>query len=811
MTLESCSCLFLSICHSTGTHDLYDSALKDGFIVSVKSIVVILIGNAGTGKTSFKRILLHPHVEGSTLQLPDEERSSTDLAEAAIRRVSISKAEYLENKSMKHNELKELSPEQIFQLVADAIKERGNKIQSSEELASVQEVQKNTSSQLELSSAAVPPSSPGVPSSQKFHELSPEENSPLNNTGIRDETNPDSQQQNQDGKAPQFLLELIEKSDGSGTLLEAKWVYIIDTGGQPQFLQLLPAFIKNISSCVLFINLKEDLDLKSSAPFYVSGKQLGDPYKYMHTNLQLVENCVRAICSNSEASPEIFILGTHNDEYQESEKKYKECEKRFQEYKICKESYEECKKNVKVYDVIKQSELDYLRSKGKYETSRMEFEGFKNGTFPESVEELEDPCFETIEVKNKRLNEVLNLIPTNRCTPQGNWIHPIDCKNPKVSDIEVVKTFRKCVIEQAHQVPATDLPITWFILEEQIRQYAQDSGKPYISREKCKEIAEELHIKEDSIDDVIDYLLKLNVFRHYQCFPEKIFCDSIVLQKITELVKHAYKPKAFLKKEDGDFRHRGIVSRAYLSDEENFGHLFSEAFTLDDFLEILRELLVIACFHMKPNVLQQPSSTDSSSSRTPIQDFFMPCLLEALGEKELRELCKHSESCMPPLLIYFKNCIPNGLFTSLIVSLMNSRKWKFNQPLSQIYRNFIQFELPKNLPGVVTLIATFKSIEIHVSCDVEESKLKVCKSALKDIEESLQAAWKTLCPSAPPVEFEHAFFCSKCAPKSYSPARVVDRKYLRCSVHGSSHDDGLQDQDLRLKWIGKLRFINNFV
>lgn len=690
---------------------LLDSALKDDFIVSVKSVVVILIGNAGTGKTSFKRLLLRLP--------PQEDRTSTDLAEAAIRRVSFSTTECSDS------ELKELSPQDIFQYVAEAIAKRGA------EATSVGNIQSDTSclqDQSETSLATNPSNSPESAAVASSHSGT---SSPLDKTGA------DSLQHDPSGKELSSLLDLIAKSEGSGVLLNAKWVYIIDTGGQPQFLQLLPAFIKNISSCVCFIKLDENLDNKSSALFYDSGKQLGDPYKYTHTNLQLVESCVSTIkCCSSEVPPEIFIIGTHNDLY---------------------------------------NEVDH----------------------------------ETKEVKESKLNTVLKSLPEH-CTSKG-WIHPIDCKNPKQDDLDVIDEFRKCVVKQAANVPTTDLPIMWFILEQCIRQHAKDNELAYVHRDFCMVKARELRMDETNICSILEHLVKLNIFRCYQCLPELIFIDNVVLEKITELVKHSYELKKglFLKKPSLDFMKKGIVSKVYLSSKLHF----TGKFTLDYFLQILRELLVIADFHNQPSPTstmggapgQQPLSNlkqvkGGASTESGPSDFFMPCLLEALSEEELRASPKHSES-LPPLLICFKDCLPNGLFTSLIVSLMKVHCWKFSDCLVN-HRNCIKFGSPNDLPGSVTLVSSFTSIEIHLKCNIKKSEQEVCECVLKEIKCSLESSWKTLYPSN--LCYDFAFFCSKCLlpdpTKSYHPA-IVNRKHghLQCCEHGSDHDAVLVD--IQSKWL----------
>jgi len=62
-----------------------------------------------------------------------------------------------------------------------------------------------------------------------------------------------------DTKLQSELLELISKSPGSEELFKCDWMYIIDSGGQPQLHEVLPAFIRHASGAVFVLKLNEGL------------------------------------------------------------------------------------------------------------------------------------------------------------------------------------------------------------------------------------------------------------------------------------------------------------------------------------------------------------------------------------------------------------------------------------------------------------------------------------------------------------------------------------------------------------------------
>ena len=84
-----------------------------------------------------------------------------------------------------------------------------------------------------------------------------------------------------------------------------------------------------------------------------------------------------------------------------------------------------------------------------------------------------------------------------------------------------------------------------------------------------------------------------------------------------------------------------------------------------------------------------------------------------------------------------------------------------NYEAACLYQNCVQFRTPAGMPGVVTLIASFSFIEIHLSCPIELEVDDACVKVFSDIENSLKASWKTLYPGS--ISFKLAFFCSSCA------------------------------------------------
>ena len=141
------------------------------------------------------------------------------------------------------------------------------------------------------------------------------------------------------------LVQLVEKSKGSKRFLELQWIHFIDSGGQPQFHEVLPAFIRNTTATIFVMKLSERLDEHPMIEYYdINGQICGKPYRHALSNDQMLQCCIRTIHSQQstkEGKHKTLVVGTHRD--LES---------------LCSESQAE--KNKKLVDILTPSLQDHL-------------------------------------------------------------------------------------------------------------------------------------------------------------------------------------------------------------------------------------------------------------------------------------------------------------------------------------------------------------------------------------------------------------------------------------------------------------------
>ena len=95
-------------------------------------------------------------------------------------------------------------------------------------------------------------------------------------------------------------------------------ITLIDTGGQPQFHEVLPMFMGETSASMFTIKLDDSLDDHPLIEFYDDSGHLVGSYRSPFTNQQILMRCMRVIQSQASQSqeglcPTPIFVGTHKD------------------------------------------------------------------------------------------------------------------------------------------------------------------------------------------------------------------------------------------------------------------------------------------------------------------------------------------------------------------------------------------------------------------------------------------------------------------------------------------------------------------
>ena len=115
-----------------------------------------------------------------------------------------------------------------------------------------------------------------------------------------------------------FLLQVHNSNPSTEPILEQRWLYIIDSGGQPEFHNMLSVFVQNTTACIFVFRMHDDLDDNPLVYFYKDGSSVGSSQRSRLTNGQIFQQFMCTMRSfksmkNEVPPPSILLLATHRD------------------------------------------------------------------------------------------------------------------------------------------------------------------------------------------------------------------------------------------------------------------------------------------------------------------------------------------------------------------------------------------------------------------------------------------------------------------------------------------------------------------
>ena len=350
-------------------------------------------------------------------------------------------------------------------------------------------------------------------------------------------------------------------------------ITLIDTGGQTQFHEVLPMFMRDTSASMFTMKLDDSLDDHPLIEFYDDSGQLVGSYRSPFTNQQILMRCMRVIQSQASQSeeglcPTPIFVGTHLDLKQQCESESRE------------------DKNRKIHEML-----------------------------PPAVQDNVIYCDESLK----------------------ELIFAVNAKTPGPQEKKIAAELRRVIVERSHvkpkQIPlrwhALELALQKLMLELGRGVLSKAEGLAVARRFHFDDESFEEALK------YLDSLNIL--FYYKDVLPGIIFCDpQVLLDKVTELVEYSYRlhtaacrpvaAEGKLRK----FRDQGIVTLELLSKQEFSRHYVQGLFSPVELLKLFKKLLIVSPIteeeYLMPcllRVTQEPTVLAPSSS-VPSLLFYFP-------------------------------------------------------------------------------------------------------------------------------------------------------------------------------------------
>ena len=281
-------------------------------------------------------------------------------------------------------------------------------------------------------------------------------------------------------------------------------IALYDSGGQPEFFDVMPLLNTAPTGNVMVYNMNEPLDAEIIPALYDKGHLECTGSKAQYTNAQLmktalanIESCVTKDTSSS--GNKILVVGTHLDKY---EKGKENIEKSL--------SYMDDELNKKVLSKSARDMVVYYKREGK----------------------------------------------------EDRIVHPISNTECTENQVKVAQKIRTAIEEMSTDTNTrTKIPNSWLLFQYQIRLLK----KPCITLSKCQNIAKHICYMEEDVKVALKYFHDLGILLNYEELDDVVFCNpQWVFDQVSKLIRAKYNASFSADVENGivkkDFMAKNIYS-----------------------------------------------------------------------------------------------------------------------------------------------------------------------------------------------------------------------------------------------------------
>ena len=332
------------------------------------------------------------------------------------------------------------------------------------------------------------------------------------------------------------LHDKVKNPSEVGELLMSHSIRLTDSGGQPQFHDLVSIFLSHISGFISVFKLSECLSDHGEVVFYNVGELTNEPYESHYSHEQVIRHDLQAIQSEAARSdmeeiPNLAFVGTFLDEKDN-----------------CSETPEE--KDERLHSMITE-------------------------ILPPEMQQ----CVITDGGSLKRATFKVNA------------------RAPGEKDFKTVGRLKGTLISQSRSKPRK-LPLNWHGYEIALHILMKTLDRQSLRRKECEFIGYKLGFDLASLNAALHYLRKLNIIFFSDILPDVIFGSSqVILDKITELVRYSLeltKGSRGVSGADRKFMHQGIITLEFLKSPALSKHYIQDLFEPEDLLKVFISLLVVS-------------------------------------------------------------------------------------------------------------------------------------------------------------------------------------------------------------------------
>ena len=532
----------------------------------------------------------------------------------------------------------------------------------------------------------------------------------------------------------QAMVNLVKSTTGSTSQVMLEVVHMIDTGGQPELMEVMPSFIHNANLGVLVINCMHDLNGCPAISFHEEGvaynRKLSSQYTGREVVLKLASTLqAKKSCSTTGSCFRLLVVATHRD---------------------CVEG------DVEARILALNRELKSLL----LPAFKKELILYKTPDKIAFVLNLKKP--------EKCDKEVLELIRTN--VADGNLGEVFELPGSFFMFEQDLIKFAAEVgrnilsFEECMQVGAM-LKMNREMVQAALVLFHRQNTFIYFRHVLPNHIFVKPQVPLDCVNGIVRFSYRVGD-GELKGFPAKfvpLLKDGIITE---EMLNHKELSFLFI---PGFYEPSHVIKL--------LSHTFNIAPLSHDIQQTKKELL-------------QPMPSVSSNCE---DEYLMMCLLPAIPDQELRRKIPPSSDIVP-LVVKFKNdCVPMSCFSSTISCLLSTYNWKVSRKADgstpECLAHNIASLFDPDLPVTIVLVDANHQIEVYLESKLDVRKILpgICSKVVETVFGAVHKVFDVM--RLTEIEISPAVLCP-CQDKSvaHSACHYTTLKidFLRCSKTGDT-------------------------
>ena len=524
----------------------------------------------------------------------------------------------------------------------------------------------------------------------------------------------------------QAMVRLVKAASGSSSRFILELVHMIDTGGQPEFMEGMSCLVHNANLAVVVVNLKFGLDEHPPIAFHVEGVAYKRVMPSQHTSRQIIEKlaCTFQVKRSSPTKGKIFrilVVATHRD-----------CVKGDLAARIKA-------LNQQLKSILLPACKDELIV---FSANQIAF--VLNLKDPDDVDEA---ALELIreKVSENDLGQVVDV-------PGSFLVYEQDL-------LKYASTIGRDIMSMGECLQVGErLKMNEEVVKAALIFFHRHNTFLYFRHVLPNLVFVKPQVPLDVVNAVVRFSYKISsgVLHGIPASIVSSLQDSIITEKI---LHHDELSTCFIP---------GIYEPCHAIE------LFCHTFTL---APLSREQQ-----QCKTGKKKLPQATPASDIKE--KEYLMMCLLPAIPDQELPQHISSASEIVPLVVKFTDDCVPLGVFSGTVSCLLSKYDWKVSRKEDGspecLAHNIVSLYQPK-LPGTITLVDSTSLFKVYIDAD-DDILSEMCSEVSQTIFSAIENVFKVM--RLTQIEVSSAILCPcKKISQTHSASllRSKTKQFLRCS------------------------------